>query len=106
MATSRIKEKISAIVSSQFPEFIQKDHQTFIEFVEIYYKFLEQDQGPQEIIQNLQSYGDIDRTTENFVEYFLKNYTTLISDTALADKKILIQEHKLYPKAISKVFSL
>ena len=94
MATSRIKEKISAIVSSQFPEFIQKDHQTFIEFVEIYYKFLEQDQGPQEIIQNLQSYGDIDRTTENFVEYFLKNYTTLISDTALADKKLLIKRIK------------
>lgn len=94
MATTRLTEKISAIVSSQFPEFIQKDHQTFVEFVELYYKFLEQDQNPQETIQNLQSYGDIDKTTDSFVQYFLKNYTTLISDTALADKKILIKRIK------------
>ena len=94
MASTRLTEKISAIVSSQFPEFIQKDHKTFVEFVELYYKFLEQDQNPQETIQNLQSYGDIDKTTDGFVEYFLKNYTTLISDTALADKKILVKRIK------------
>ena len=51
-----IKEKLSQIVSSQFPEFVQSDHQKFIAFFEAYYKFLEQDQNPQEIIQNILAY--------------------------------------------------
>ena len=91
MTTTRIKEKISSIVEQQFPEFVQKDFTTFIAFVESYYKFLEQDQHPQEIIQNLQSYADIDGTTDAFVKYFLKNYATDIPESALANKKLLIK---------------
>ena len=71
MATTRITEKISLLVESQFPQFIQNDYTTFIEFVEAYYRFLEQDQGALEIVQNAKSYSDIDSTTEAFVNYFL-----------------------------------
>jgi len=94
MSTTRLKQKLSSIVSSQFPEYIQRDFTTFIEFMELYYKFLEQDQGAQEIIQNLTEYGDIDTTTDAFVKYFLKNYTDLIPETALANKKILVKRIK------------
>ena len=94
MSNTRLKQKISSIVSSQFPEYIQRDFTTFVEFMELYYKFLEQDQGAQEIIQNLTEYGDIDTTTDAFIKYFLKNYTDLIPDTALADKKILVKRIK------------
>ena len=67
MASTRLTEKISAIVSSQFPEFIQKDHQTFVEFVELYYKFLEQDHESEpktKFIQTLEraSYGQENQT--------------------------------------------
>ncbi len=104
MTTTRLKEKISSIVSSQFPEFIQKDFQKFILFVELYYKFIEQDQKPQEIIQNLLKYGDIDQTTDAFIKYFLSNYTTLIRESASADKKILIKRIKdLYEAKGSKL---
>jgi len=91
MTTTRIKEKISSIVERQFPEFVQKDFIKFIAFVESYYKFLEQDQHPQEIIQNLQSYADIDRTSDAFVKYFLKNYARDIPESVLANKKLLIK---------------
>jgi len=92
MTTTRIKEKISSIVERQFPEFVQKDFIKFIAFVESYYKFLEQDQHPQEIIQNLQSYADIDRTSDAFVKYFLKNYARDIPESVLANKKLLIKK--------------
>jgi hypothetical protein len=64
MATTRIKEKISTLVNSQLPEFIRSDYTTFVTFIESYYKFLEQDQGALEIVQNARSYNDIDTTTD------------------------------------------
>lgn len=92
MTTTRIREKISALVSSQLPEFIQSDFPTFVSFVEAYYKFLEQDQGALELVQNARSYNDIDSTTEDFVNYFLKNYAPLIPQSALLNKRFLVKK--------------
>lgn len=94
MATTRITEKISLLVASQFPQFIQNDYTTFIEFVEAYYRFLEQDQGALEIVQNAKSYSDIDSTTEAFVSYFLTNYTKNIPYSVLADKRMFVKKVK------------
>ena len=94
MTTSRIKEKISALVSSQLPEFIQSDFPTFIAFIEAYYKFLEQDQGASELIQNARSYNDIDRTTNDFVEFFLNTYAKNIPKNLLVNNRFLIKKIK------------
>lgn len=94
MATTRIKDKISQLVRSQFPEFIQSDYNTLITFVEAYYKFLEQDQGAHELIQNSRSYSDIDLTTDAFVKYFLKNYAPDIPQSVVANKKLIIKKVK------------
>ena len=104
MATTRITEKISLLVASQFPQFIQNDYTTFIEFVEVYYRFLEQDQGALEIVQNAKSYSDIDSTTEAFVNYFLANYTKDVPYSVLADKRMFIKKIKdLYESKGSEV---
>lgn len=94
MATTRIKEKISQLVRSQLPEFIQADYETFVVFIEAYYRFLEQDQGAFELIQNSRAYGDIDQTTEAFVKYFLKNYAPDIPTNVLANKKLVVKKIK------------
>ena len=94
MTTTRIKDKISQLVRSQFPEFIQSDYNTFITFIEAYYRFLEQDQGANELIQNSRSYSDIDLTTEAFVKYFLKNYAPDIPQSVLANKKLIVKKVK------------
>jgi hypothetical protein len=86
---SRIKERLSKLVASQLPEFIQSDYPTFIAFLEAYYEFLEQDQNAQEILQNAVSYRDIDRTTTEFIEYFLREYCDNIPRDVLSDKTIL-----------------
>lgn len=91
MATTRIKERLSTLVSSQLPEFVQGDYPTFVAFLEAYYQFLEQDQGAHELLQNARSYNDIDRTVDSFVEYFLKQYCNDIPRTALYNKKALIK---------------
>ena len=71
MPTTRIKDKISELVNSQLPEFIRTDYSTFVAFLEYYYKFLEQDQGALELVQNARQYSDIDQTADSFVNYFI-----------------------------------
>jgi hypothetical protein len=39
--SSTIENKISSLIQTQLPEFIQSDHSTFIEFLKYYYQFLE-----------------------------------------------------------------
>jgi len=94
MSTSRIKQKLSQVVRSQFPEFVQSDHNKFIAFLESYYKFVEQDQNSQELIQNILDYNNIDFTTSSFIKYFIKNYAEILPDTLLADKKLAVKRIK------------
>ena len=91
MATTRITEKISRLVSSQLPEFIRTDNSKFVAFLEYYYNFLEQDQGALEIVQNSQQYSDIDQTTDSFVNYFIANYAKDLPYTLQVNKPLLIK---------------
>jgi hypothetical protein len=91
MTTSRIKDKISELVKSQLPEFIRTDYTTFVAFLEYYYKFLEQDQGALELVQNARQYSDIDQTTESFVNYFLTNYAKDLPYSLTVDRPLLIK---------------
>jgi hypothetical protein len=94
MSTTRIKEKISKLVSSQLPEFIQSDYTTFVTFLEAYYQFLEQDRAALELVQNARSYNDIDETTEDFVQYFINVYAKDIPLDAVGNKRLLIKKIK------------
>jgi len=94
MSTTRIKEKISKLVSGHVPEFIRSDYTTFVSFIEAYYRFLEQDQGALEVVQNAKEYGDIDRTVDSFVNYFIANYAQDIGYNAAVNNRFLIKRIK------------
>jgi hypothetical protein len=87
----KIKNRISSIVKYNLPEFIRTDYEKFVYFLEAYYKFLEQDYHSQEIIQNIKSYADIDKTASSFVYYFLQNYAKDLPLDTLSDKRFLIK---------------
>ena len=91
MTTTRIVEKLSSLVQSQLPEFVQSDYNTFVSFLQAYYEFLEQDQNAQEVLQNARSYSDIDRTIDSFVEYFIVNYCQDLPRNIVSDKKHTIK---------------
>lgn len=94
MSTTRIKEKISKLVSGHVPEFIRSDYTTFVSFIEAYYRFLEQDQGALELVQNAKEYGDIDRTVDSFVNYFIANYAQDIGYNAAVNNRFLVKRIK------------
>jgi hypothetical protein len=61
-----IRPKLSSIVSSQLPEFIQADYPTFIAFIEAYYEYLEN-----EVNTEYKSLRDLDDTLDSFSAYSL-----------------------------------
>lgn len=96
MTTSRIKEKLSTVLSSQLPEFVTTDYPLFVSFVEAYYRFLEQDQGSLEIIQNARSYNDLDLTIDSFLDYFLKSYAVDFPITTEVNTRFLLKKIKYF----------
>lgn len=58
------RPNLKRIIASQLPAFIREDYPTFVAFVEAYYEWL----GNQK--PDLYTVKDIDKTLENFIEYF------------------------------------
>jgi hypothetical protein len=106
MATTRINEKVSELVNSQLPEFIRTENTTFVAFLKYYYKFLEQDQGALELVQNARQYSDIDKTTSSFVNYFLTNYANDLPVNLQVNKSLLIKKIEGLYKAKGSTLSI
>jgi hypothetical protein len=85
----QIQKFISPLISSQFPAFYKEYGPNFIAFIEAYYEWMEQ--SGQSILEarNLIEYGDIDDTTNAFVNYFKSKYMKSIPSSISADKRLL-----------------
>lgn len=86
-----LSEKLSSLIQGQFPEFIQTDYPVFTEFVKAYYEWMELNYNPQELIQNTLAYGDIDRTIDEFISYFTREYYENIPQSVLFNKRALVK---------------
>ena len=68
----------SNLIADQVPDFINRDHQTFRRFVEVYYEWLEQYQNAFGIIDAFSELADIDQTIglffADFREMYLKDF--------------------------------
>jgi hypothetical protein len=106
VSTERIKDRVSELISSQLPEFIRTDNTTFVAFLKYYYKFLEQDQGALELVQNARQYSDIDKTTSSFVNYFLKNYANDLPVSLQVNKSLLVKKIEGLYKAKGSTLSI
>jgi hypothetical protein len=79
-----VDERFSTLVSTLMPQYVQNDHQKFVTFIKAYFEFLEIHGNPRAEAVRLGSYTDIDRTLEDFVQYFKSTYLLDFPDT-LAD---------------------
>lgn len=73
MDTTR-RTGVSKIFKQAVPKFILDEYPLFVEFIEAYYEWLDQNKNPVEFLQNGQRYFDIDTTLDEFVEHFKKTY--------------------------------
>lgn len=88
----KAKAKVAAVVPKQAPEFVREEHQQFIKFMQAYYEWLEQEGNAGYTIRQLEDSFDIDKTVDDFVDYFKKELLVDIPVTALSDKRYLAKQ--------------
>ena len=95
---------ISPFIREQVPEWVRSDHETFVDFIEAYYEWLESDNGVVQKSGILQDLNDIDDALESFFEYFKNQYlfnfpTNLAIDREtgnLLSKEVLVKNIKQF----------
>ena len=80
-----LDERISVKVEGQLPDFVKQDHPTFVAFLEAYYEYMEQLGKPYEIVGNLNNYANLDKTTDDFLQYFKKQFGEDIPEAIFAN---------------------
>lgn len=75
-----VDERFSTLLSTLMPQYVQDDHQKFIAFLRAYFEYLEIHGNPRAEAVRLGTYTDIDRTLEDFVQYFKSTYLSNFPD--------------------------
>ena len=86
--------KISFLIESQLPDFINEEYELFGKFIQKYYEQLEIQGQPLDIIQNIQTYRDIDFYEKNILNQ-KTNITTFIQSS---DTSITVSDATSFPK--------
>lgn len=81
--------KNSLLIPSQLPEFIREnpDYTNFVAFLQSYYEWLEQNGNPQDRAKNVLNYIDIDRTSSEFLQYYVNDFLPYFPEDALISKE-------------------
>jgi hypothetical protein len=82
------KQLTSLLIPSQFPEYIRDDpsYKNFTAFIQAYYEWMEENGNVTERTKNLLNYNDIDKSTEEFLTYFYKDFLSYFPEELLANK--------------------
>jgi hypothetical protein len=86
--------KISNLITSQVPSFVRNDHAKFIEFIEAYYRYLEQTDKAVETAKSLPEQFDIDRTKNIYEDQFYDMFLKLVPTDTQVDKSMLLKNIK------------
>ena len=80
--------KTSLLISSQVPQFVKDDHETFVLFLQDYYKFLEQNGQVGNVSKNFTQYKDADIAEGEFLQKLYDNFIKLLPENIVADKTL------------------
>lgn len=101
--------KTSYLVATQLPEFVRRDHPKFIEFLESYYKWMEQDGESMYVAKRLSDFYDIDTLNQDIIDEiheeeadryhiilqkFYDNFLNGFPNKSLSDRTIILKHAK------------
>jgi hypothetical protein len=88
--------KTSLLIPSQLPEFIRDnpDYEKFVAFIQAYYEWMEQNGGATDGSKNILNYADIDKTSEEFLNYYVNDFLPNFPSETLVDKRLAIKVAK------------
>ena len=82
------KPKVSSLIESQLPGFVNEDHQTFVAFLKAYYDYLETTQV------DLKTLRDLDKTLDSFIKHFKNELGVNLPDNVFGNPRFLLQNIK------------
>ena len=88
------KKSISTLIESQIPEFISSEYELFSKFVTKYYEQQELQGQPLDVLNNLQTYADIDYYEKNL----LNQSTTLSGNITDSTTTITVDDASSFPE--------
>mgnify|MGYP003335139217 FL=1 len=91
--------KISNLIHSIAPFFVQNDHPNFIRFLEAYYEYLEQNDKTVNVAKNIKTYRDIDLTEDQYAQKLYDTFMKYMPNDIQVDKTILIKHIKDFYRA-------
>ena len=86
-----IEKNISALIQNQFPSLYQAEGPVFVDFVEAYYKWMEEINNPLYHSRRLFEYRDIDETINDFLIYFKEKYLKNIQFETTTDVRQIVK---------------
>ena len=86
--------KISFLIESQLPDFINEEYELFGKFIRKYYEQLELQGQPLDVITNIETYRDIDFYEKNL----LVQSSTLVGAISANDNTITVADATSFPK--------
>lgn len=96
VGSNEVIKKLSSQIESQFPGFIREEGPQFVSFLKAYFEYLEQPGNAGNAVRSIQDNQDIDRTVDEFVEYFRREFMKDIPKDALADQRLLTKHIKQF----------
>lgn len=85
-------QKISTLVEDQLPDFIREEGPLFVEFIKAYYKWLEQNGKTHSELRNLNSYQDLDTTTDLFFEHIREEIGRAVPKNSQVDQTLFLKK--------------
>lgn len=99
MSLTRGNKKLSALSSRMIPSHIRDEKPEFETFMKGFFRYLEQEGNPYDVISHIFEYGDIDLTADQYVEHFRKTYMPTIPENFTDDFRLLLKRIKSFYQA-------
>jgi len=94
MTVESTEKKVSKLVPQQVPEFVHEYGPDFVKFLQAYYEWMEQRGQPLYLRHNMLDQFDIDKTMDEFVDYFHDHFMTAIPRNVIVDRRLLLKHIK------------
>lgn len=88
--------KLSKQIKNQIPKHIRNNHELFDLFMEAYYEWLEQTENTYGFLRDFKENFSLDKSMDEFVRSFKREFLESLPDKTKIDKKRLIQHIKNY----------
>ena len=82
---------VSPYIPQQFPAHYRENSPQFVEFVKVYYEWLEAEDQAVGRAKRLSEYRDVDETLEDFIVFFKNKYLPLFKFDTQTDKRMIIK---------------